>query len=71
MPYYVKNGGATLRAWRRRAGLTQEELADEAGVAVNTVSNAECGWPVRRSTVRKIARVLIAEPRELARWHDE
>jgi len=71
MPYYIRSDGAALRAWRRRAGLTQQELADEAGVAVNTVSNAECGWPVRRSTVRKIAWVLIAEPREIGRWHDD
>lgn len=69
MPYYAD--GHKLASLRRRNGLSQRELAEEAGVAVNTVSNAECGWPVRRSTVRKLARALIAEPREIARWYDD
>lgn len=68
MPYIVIGGGSRLRTLRDRAGLTQEELAEEADMARNTVSNAEMGWPVRRSTVQKLARVLIAEPREIARW---
>jgi len=67
MPYYADG----LRAARGRAGLTQRELAEEAGVAMNTVSNAECGWPVRGSTIRKLARVLIAEPREIGRWYPD
>ncbi len=69
MPYYVDGG--KLRRIRERNGLSQRDLAEEATVAVNTVSNAEVGYPVRRSTVRKIARVLIVEPREIARWHDD
>ena len=68
MAYYVIGDGDRLRHLRKRAGLTQRELAGEAGVVVNTVSNAECSWPVRRSTVRKLARALIVEPREIARW---
>ena len=71
MPYYAIGEGARLRALRDRAGLTQEDLAIEAGVARNTVSNGELGGPMRRSTVRKLARVLIVEPREIARWYDE
>lgn len=64
----IIRGGDRLRALRYRAELTQEELAEEADIARNTVSNAEMGWPIRRSTVRKLAQVLIVEPREIARW---
>lgn len=71
MPYYVIGDGERLRALRLRAGLSQEELAAEAGVARNTVSNAECGWPVLLKTARKLARVLLVEPRELARWRGD
>ncbi len=70
MAYQIIGNGERLRALRLGAGLTQEELAEEAGVARNTVSNAECGELVRRSTVRKLARVLIVEPREIARWFE-
>ena len=71
MPYYVIGEWARLRALRDRAELTQEDLAIEAGVTRNTVSNGELGGALRRSTVRKLARVLIVEHRELARWYDE
>ena len=68
MPYYV--GGGKLRTLRHRDGLSRRDLAEEAGVTTNTVSNAESGWPVRRSTVRKIARVLFVEPREVRCYED-
>lgn len=68
MPYYVYRG--RLEAIRRRNDLTQQDLAEEAGVHVNTISNAEVGWPVQRKTVRAIARVLILEPREIGFYED-
>jgi transcriptional regulator with XRE-family HTH domain len=70
MAYYIIGDGDRLRRLRLRAGLTQGELAAEAGVTRNTVSNAECGWPVLLKTVRKLARVLLVEPREVARWQE-
>lgn len=68
MPYYVY--GARLEGIRRRNDLIQEDLAEEAGIHVNTVSNAELGYPVRRKTVRAIARVLIRDPREIG-WYED
>jgi transcriptional regulator with XRE-family HTH domain len=40
--------GARLAAWRRSAGLSQEDLADRSGLSVRAISNLEHGrtrWP--------------------------
>jgi transcriptional regulator with XRE-family HTH domain len=52
--------GALLSSYRRRAGLTQEELAERAGVSSRSISDVECGrirWPQRR-TREALAEVL-------------
>ncbi|WFE58510.1 helix-turn-helix domain-containing protein [Micromonospora sp. WMMD712] len=57
--------GALLRRHRAAAGLTQEELADLAGVAVRTVRNLELGRVARpqRRTVQELAdRLRLSEP---------
>jgi helix-turn-helix protein len=38
------NAGGLLRAGRRKAGLTQRQLAEAAGVSVGVVRG---GWPAR------------------------
>ena len=55
-----------LRDLRRRAILSQEELATKSGVARDTISKLETGQ--RRaypSTIRKLAAGLDVEPRML------
>jgi len=47
-----------LRAWRARRALTQNELAERAGVARNTVARTERGEVARFPTVRKFAEAL-------------
>ncbi len=56
-----------LRAERRRAALTQEELAKRAGVGVATIARIEGGdiEEPRVSTLRKLAEALGMEPRNL------
>jgi transcriptional regulator with XRE-family HTH domain len=58
-----------LRRHRRRAGLTQEELAQRAGVSVRTVSDLERGVhpTARRSTLDRLTGALDLTPAEAAR----
>ena len=56
-----------LREERRRAALTQRELAERAGVGINTIVRIETGEisEPRVSTLRKLANALCVETRDL------
>jgi predicted transcriptional regulator len=56
-----------LREERRRAALTQGELAERAGVGINTIVRIGTGeiTEPRVSTLRKLARALGLEARDL------
>ncbi|GHF13230.1 hypothetical protein GCM10017786_54040 [Amycolatopsis deserti] len=58
--------GALLRQWRRRAGLTQEQLAERAGVGVRSIRGFETGerGDPRLATVRLLADALRLAPAE-------
>lgn len=57
-----------LRAFREDRVLSQRELARMAGLAQGTVWRLESGYPhARHATIRKLARVLGVEPRELVK----
>ncbi len=55
-----------LRRLRQQAVMSQQQLADESGVARDTISKLETGrrraYPI---TIRKLAATLGVEPREL------
>ncbi|MEW9552793.1 helix-turn-helix domain-containing protein [Nonomuraea sp. NPDC050783] len=60
--------GALLRAWRERSLLTQEEVAERAGLNVRTVRRLEAG-ELRRprvTSVRLLARALDLDAAERA-----
>ena len=59
-----------LRQARRNAGLTQEELAERAGLSVRAVSNLERGInrAPHRDTLDMLARALDLSPMDRARW---
>ncbi len=58
--------GDLLRLFRLRAGLTQQELADRAGVSRRTVVGLEAGSHRPHSaTVRALAAALDAAPEQL------
>ena len=56
-----------LKEERRRAALTQGELAERAGVGINTIVRIETGQisEPRVSTLRKLANALGVEARDL------
>ena len=57
-----------LRRLRQQAVMSQQQLADESGVARDTISKLETGQ--RRAyptTIRKLATSLGVEPRELVK----
>ncbi len=59
-----------IQGHRRARGLTQEELADRAGIGVRTLSDLERGvhTTARRSTVRRLAAALALDGAALARF---
>ncbi|WP_328917143.1 MULTISPECIES: helix-turn-helix domain-containing protein [unclassified Streptomyces] len=54
-----------VRRYRRRAGLSQEELAHQSGFSVGTISKIEQGGSVRIETLHAIARGLGVRTSEL------
>jgi transcriptional regulator with XRE-family HTH domain len=59
--------GDRLKRARRRAILTQEQLADKSGVGVTTINRIEKGHveDPHFSTLRKLAQALEVDPAEL------
>ncbi len=58
--------GDRLKALRIEQAITQEELADKAGVATNTVARLERNESEpHMTTARKLAAALGVHPREL------
>ncbi len=60
--------GNKLKDLRIEQALTQRELADKAGIGVNTVNRIELNdTEPHMSTVRKLATALGVEPRRLTK----
>jgi transcriptional regulator with XRE-family HTH domain len=60
--------GDRLKDLRIEQALTQRELAEKAGIGVNTANRIELNeTEPHMSTVRKLARALGVEPRELVK----
>jgi DNA-binding XRE family transcriptional regulator len=55
-----------IRELRHQKFMTMQELAEEAGVAFQTVVRVEHGNPAKAGTIRKLAKALGVEPSELA-----
>jgi transcriptional regulator with XRE-family HTH domain len=65
-PFQVRWVAPELRRYRVERMLTQQELADKAGVALATVTRIETGYAARIDTIRKLAKALGCHPRDLA-----
>lgn len=57
--------GARIRALRKRNGLTQEELAERAGIAAQTISRAERGRALSIANIKSVAGALGVNPLDL------
>lgn len=57
--------GARIRALRKRNGFTQEELAERAGMAPQTISRAERGGVISIANIKRVAIALEVHPLEL------
>jgi DNA-binding CsgD family transcriptional regulator/DNA-binding Xre family transcriptional regulator len=55
----------SLSHWRIARALTQEDLAERAGLNRVTVGRLETGTPARMTTVRRLAEALQVEPADL------
>ena len=64
--------GDRLKALRIEQALTQKELADKAGIALNTVARLERNeTEPHMPTARKLADALDVHPRELTKGEDD
>ena len=61
----MKIDGERMKALRQERMLTQEEVAERAGVSHHTVVAAERGRSVSPRTARKITEALGAKPKDL------
>ena len=51
--------------FRTRLALSQDDLAEAAGVGRATIARGERGQPIRPSSVRKLAKALGVKPWDL------
>lgn len=57
--------GARIRALRKDRGWTQDELAQRAGIAVQTISRAERGGALSIANIKRVGVALEVHPLEL------
>lgn len=63
---YLKDFGKHLRQLRRKKGITQEVLSEEAGIGKNQVGLIERGEVnITISSIKKLAKVLEVHPKDL------
>jgi len=67
----IETSGEQLRDLRRKHGLTQENLASQAGVDARTIRNAERGNRVDVETLKRLASALKVHASDLARPEEQ
>lgn len=65
--------GEKLRTYRLEKGMTQTQLAEKAGVSLNTIVNYEKGntYPQNRDVYIKLANILDVNPDHLHNENDD
>ena len=68
----LSNGENPLRVWRKYRGMTQQALADAAGVGKSYISQLESGTKTGAiGTRRSLAKALKLDADDLAPWSQE
>ena len=59
-----------IRELRKERGLSQQKLADLAGLSINTISNLETRGIMSLESIEKVAKALEVHPSYLCYWSD-
>lgn len=64
---FLKNIGFRIQFFRKKAGLSQEELAEHSGLSYSTISHIESTsiYPLSMLALYRIAKALDVEPHQL------
>ena len=64
---FLKNIGFRIQFFRKKIGLSQEELAEQSGLSYSTISHVESttSYPLSMISLYRIAKALKVEPYQL------
>ena len=64
---FLKNIGFRIQFFRKKIGLSQEELAERSGLSYSTISHIESttSYPFSMLSLYRISKVLEVEPHQL------
>lgn len=64
---FLKNMGFRIQFFRKKIGLSQEELAERSGLSYSTISHIEStsSYPLSMLSLYRIAKALGVEPHQL------
>lgn len=67
---FLKNIGFRIQIFRKKSGLSQEELAEKSGLSYSTISHIESSTPYPMSMVAiyRIANALDVAPYQLLKF---
>lgn len=67
---FLKNMGFRIQFFRKKKGLSQEELAEKSGLSYSTISHIESpsSYPVSMVALYRIAAALDVEPYQLLKF---
>ena len=67
---FLKNVGFRIQFFRKKNGLSQNELAERSGLSYSTISHIEStsSYPMSMLSVHRIAKALGVEPYQLLKF---
>ena len=67
---FLKNVGFRIQFFRKKNGLSQNELAEKSGLSYSTISHIEStsSYPMSMLSLHRIAKALGVEPYQLLKF---